>query len=729
MNQMQKERIQNLLKEMTVEEKIGQLQQTGPSLVGAFDVPFEELLNMMFDGKISEAEFGRMMSTATEDFHEDEIRAGQMGSFNGIVGAEKVNRLQKIAVEETRLGIPLMFGADVIHGLRTVTPIPLAESCAFDEILWEETAKMSAKEASAAGINLTFAPMVDVARDARWGRISEGAGEDTLLNSLFAKAKVKGYQGNNLSDQESIMACAKHFVAYGAAEGGRDYNTVDLSEQKLREVYLPPFQAAIDAGCTAIMPAFNDVTGVPCTTNSWLLKEVAREELGFEGVYISDANAIAECVDHGNAADRKEAAKKALEAGISVDMSSNSYVKHLKELIEVGSIDIKVLDEAVYYVLKAKMEKGLFENPYQTNAEREANSILTKENRSLARKAAVKSMVLLKNDNLLPLNRKSKIAVAGNLASEKSEMLGAWAISAKGEDCITLVEGMENAGVQVIYESCISDGKLSQEAISKLLLSDSEVIVVAIGERKDMSGEAASRADISLPKLQSDLLKALCGKGKPVVAVLFNGRPIAIPWEAEHVNAILEAWHPGIEAGNAICDILFGDEMPTGKLTTTFPYSSGICPCYYNHPSTGRPGGKGKFTSKYLDTPINPIVYPFGFGLSYTTYEYQNIEAAFEKDNLIASVTLKNTGTRDGEEIVQLYVQDVAGSRVRPVKELKAFQKIKLFEGEVKQIEFTVPIQNLGFYDRKMNYVIEPGIFQIYIGGSSETCLIKELTL
>jgi beta-glucosidase len=722
-------KVEELLSQMTIEEKIGQLIQTGPSIVGAFGVSFEELLNMMFDGKISKEEFDQHMASSEQDYHEEDIRAGRMGSFNGVKGAEKVNELQKIAVTESRLGIPLLFGYDVIHGLRTVTPIPLGESCAFDEELWEETARLSAVEATANGIHWTFAPMIDVARDARWGRVSESAGEDVLLNSAYAKAKVKGFQGEDLSHSDSIIACAKHYVAYGAAEGGRDYNTVDISEQRLREVYLPPFKAAIDAGCATIMPAFNDVSGVPSTINKWLLQDIARDEFGFDGVYVSDANAIAECVDHGCAANKKEAASLAIMAGINIDMSSHSYEQNLGKLIEENKSYLKELDKAVAYVLKLKMKKGLFENPYQTNKERETKETLSDYGRSLARKAAVKSMVLLKNEDVLPLSKNLKIGLTGDLASLPDEMLGAWAIGGQGDDCVTLLDGLKAAAKNVVYQACICNNQVDLSRLDRLAQPDIDVIVVAAGERKDMSGEAASRSSIELAKEQKELILKLKERGKKVIVVLFNGRPLAIPEIAEHADAILEAWHPGIEAGHAICDILFGDENPSGKLTTTFPYTTGVCPCYYSTTTTGRPAGKGKFTSKYLDTPINHVVFPFGYGLSYTEFEYDNLEVIELEENIEIRVLIKNIGKYVGEEIVQLYVQDMVASRVRPAKELKAFKKINLKPNAYERVIFKISKRALGFYNARMEYVVEPGIFRFCVGKNSQDCLEKEWLL
>lgn len=706
-------KIKALLSQMTLEEKVGQLRQCGPSLVGAFEVSFEELLDMMFDGRISQEEFGRLMSTAEQDFHEDDLRAGKVGSYNGIDCAATANRLQKIAVEETRLGIPLIFGYDVIHGYRTVTPIPLGESCAWEPELWERTGRMAAEEATAGGVHMTFAPMVDVAKDARWGRVSEGAGEDALLNGLYGVAKVKGFQGDDLAKIDSMAACVKHFAAYGAGEAGRDYNRVDMSMQRLYEEYLPPYQKCIEAGARAIMPAFNDINGVPCSTNRWLLTDVLRKDWGFDGMTVSDANAIAECVNHGIAADKREAAKKALLAGMDMDMTSNTYIAQVAELVKSGEVDEAVLDRAVADILRVKFELGLFENPYQTSEEREASAFLKPEYRALAREAAVKSMVLLKNNNdILPLKKDARIAVFGKNASDRGEMTGAWAIGAHPEECVSLVDGLTARGVNFTLNDA----------------ADADVILAVVGENKDQSGEASSRADISLPREQIDMLKELLTTGKPVVAVLFNGRPLAIPYVAENVPAILEAWHPGVEAGNAICDILFGDSIPTGKLTTTFPAASGQCPMYYAHMNTGRPGGKSKFTSKYLDAPVEPI-YPFGYGLSYTEFTYSDLTVTAENQVLKASVTVANTGSRDGEEVVQLYVRDLAADRVRPVKQLKGFQKIAIKAGESRRLNFAVPFAELGYYDWNMHYCVDDGDYRVFIGGNSAETLETTITV
>ncbi len=710
------EKIKDLLEQMTLEEKVGQLQQCGPSLVGAFEVSFSELLDMMFDGKISEAEFGRLMSTAQEDFHEEDLRAGKIGSYNGIKNAATANKLQKIAVEETRLGIPLVFGYDVIHGYRTIMPIPLAEACAWDPVLWEKTARVAAKEATAAGIHMTFAPMVDVAKDARWGRVSEGAGEDAYLSSLFGMAKVKGFQSEDLSKEDAMVACVKHFAGYGAAEAGRDYNRVDMSMQRFYEEYLPPYEACIKAGARAIMPAFNDINGVPCSVNKWLLTNILREKWRFDGMTVSDANAIAECVNHGIAEDKSDASRQAIEAGMDMDMSSNSYSESLVQLVQNGAVKEEVLDRAVADVLRIKCELGLFEHPYQTSEEREKEELLKPEYRTLARETAGKSMVLLKNEGVLPLKNGTRVGVVGGLADNRGEMTGAWAIGANPEECISIVDACNVQGIDYIYTKNLEE------------IENCDVVVVSLGETKDQSGEAASRSDITIPEEQMELLDELVKSGKPVITVLFNGRPLALGAVAEKADAILEAWYPGIEAGNAILDILFGRVNPSAKLTTTFPYASGQCPMYYSHINTGRPGGKGKFTSKYLDTPLEPV-YPFGYGLSYTTYNYQDLEVVESREAFIASATITNIGEVAGEEIVQCYIRDLVAQRVRPVKQLKAFEKIKLDPGESKKISFIIPYQELGYYNNEMEYIVEEGTFEIFIGKNSEDCLSQKIVL
>lgn len=713
--------IQELLGKMTLEEKVGQLQQCGPSLVGAFEVSFEELLDMMFDGRISQEEFEKLMGTAEQDYHEEDIRAGRIGSFNGIGDSAVANRLQKIAVEETRLGIPLLFGYDVIHGFRTVTPIPLAESCAWEPELWEKTARIAADEATAAGIHMTFAPMVDVAKDARWGRVSEGAGEDVLLNCAYGVSKVRGFQGEDLTKKDAMIACLKHFAAYGAGEAGRDYNRVDMSMQRLWEEYLPPYRACIKAGARAIMPAFNDINGVPCTVNRWLLRDVLREKWGFDGLVVSDSNAIAECENHGIAEDKRDAARLAILAGMDMDMSSNSYSVHLKDLAESGEVPMEALDAAVADVLRIKYELGLFDTPYRTDAGREQETMLKPEYRALAREAADKSIVLLKNDDqILPLKTDTKIGLFGHLAADKGQMTGAWAIGADPEDCVSIKEALLNRGISCQYDA---DGS-GIAGISAW----ADVLVAVVGEMKEESGEAASRADITLKPDDLALIRKLLAAGKPVITVLFNGRPLAIPELKAEATAIVEAWHPGVEAGNAVLDVLFGDVNPSGKLTSTFPAASGQCPMYYAHINTGRPGGKSKFTSKYLDAPVEPL-YPFGYGLSYTTYSYRDLCAQDTGDAVRVSVTVKNTGKRDGEEIAQCYVQDVTAKRVRPVRQLKAFEKVSLKAGGEKQIIFLISHDDLKYYDWEMNEVPCEGKLKIFVGADSTAELMTEIDM
>lgn len=719
MNAGYEQKIKTLLSQMTLEEKIGQLRQCGPSLVGAFEASFEELLDMMFDGRISKEEFDRLIGTAKQDFREEDLRAGKIGSYNGIGDAATANRLQKIAVEETRLGIPLLFGYDVIHGFRTVTPIPLGESCAWDTKLWEKTGRMAAQEASAAGIHMTFAPMVDVAKDARWGRMSEGAGEDVLLNGMYGAAKVRGFQGEGLEKEDAMAACVKHFAAYGAVEAGRDYNRVDMSMQRLYEEYLPSYRMCIEAGARAVMPAFNDLNGIPCTANRWLLMDLLRGEWGFDGVTVSDANAIAECVSHGIAADPKEAAKLALNAGVDIDMSSDTYTACVKGLVESKELAEETLDRAVSDILRLKMELGLFEHPYRTSPEREKQAMLKPEYRALAREAAVKSMVLLKNEKtaqgraLLPLAQGTRLGIFGAAAAERGEMTGAWAIGADEKDCVSIADACKARGIAY---------RLGDEETLGEVAAGSDVLLAVLGERKDESGEAASRADLSLPAWQVSLLERLLGTGKPVAVILFNGRPLAIPFVAEHADAVLEAWHPGVEAGNAVLDILFADACPSGKLTVTFPAAAGQCPMYYAHNNTGRPAGKSKFTSKYLDAPAEPV-YPFGYGLSYTQYAYSNLRAQRVGDAYEIRACVKNSGERAGEEIVQCYVQDVAAKRVRPAKQLKAFEKIALHAGEEKEVCFRIQVKELGYYGWDMQYVVDPGEFVFYVGGNSRDCL------
>lgn len=725
------QKVSQLLEKMTLAEKVGQLQQCGPSIVGAFGVDFEELVNMVFDGRISKEKFQEMMSSSSIDLHEDDLRAGKVGSYNGISDAKTANYLQKIAIEETRLGIPLLFGYDVIHGYRTIFPIPLAESCAWDPELWEKTARVSAVEATAGGNHMTFAPMIDVSKDARWGRVSESPGEDTYLTSRYGVAKIRGFQGNDLSENDAMAACIKHFAAYGAAEAGRDYNRVDMSMQRLCEEYLPPFEASVKAGARAVMPAFNDINGIPCTVNEWLLQDVLRKQWGFNGMTISDANAIAECVDHGIVADRAEAAMRALRAGVDMDMTSNCYVEHVEELVDSGKLEISVLDQAVGNILRLKFELGLFDRPYQTDENREKNEMLKPEYRELAREAAVKSMVLLKNDGVLPLTEDVKLGIVGALADNRGEMTGAWAIKADSNDCLSIVDACQAEKLPHFYTAGIIDSEdgsfVDDQSVAELAYA-SDVIVAVVGESKVESGEAASRAEINLPLIQLKLLEQLYKTGKPVVVVLFNGRPLAIPSVQQQAAAILEAWHPGVEAGNAVLDILYGKVNPSGKLTTTFPYATGQCPIYYSHINTGRPAGRGKFTSKYLDTPIEPV-YPFGYGLSYTTYTYSDLYVQIGKEELLVSINVENSGVVDGEEIVQCYFRNKVGTRVRPVRELAAFTRVKLQAGERQMVQLHVPISKFGYYDWDMSVVVDNGEYEIFVGGNTVEGLSTKIEL
>ena len=704
-------RIQDLLSKMTLEEKVGQLHQSGGSLVGAFDLTFEEILTMVEDGRITEEEAHKMLSDAKHDWHEDDLRAGRIGSYLNVIGAEEMNRLQHIAVEETRLGIPLLNGFDVIHGFRTIAPIPLAESCAWDMDLWQRTARMAAEEATAAGVHMTFSPMVDVSKDPRWGRIAESAGEDALLNGLYGEAKVKGYQTEDLTRHDALAACVKHFAAYGAAEGGRDYNRVDMSPQRLEEEYLPSYERAVKAGARAVMPAFNDISGVPCSVNKKLLTDILRKRWGFDGMTISDANAIAECINHGIAADRRDAARQALNAGMDMDMTSGCFLDHGKELVEAGEVPMEKLDEAVGDILRLKFELGLFDDPYRSSAEQEKAAMLTPAHRALAREAAQKSMVLLKNDGLLPLKAGLRIGLAGKLAYERDEMCGTWAGSYQAGDCKSIQDGLD--AESIAYRTVQVDAPLP----------DCDVFLCAIGERKAESGEASSRASLELRDEDIALLKRLRESGKPIVAVVFAGRPLCLGPAVEYADAILMAWHPGAEAGPAILDLLLGRVNPSARLTASFPSVTGQCPTlYYDHIRTGRPAGKFKYTSKYLDAPVEPL-FPFGFGLSYTHYQYSDLSAAQTEDGIHAEITVRNTGDRAGNETVQCYFRDPVARRVRPVRKLAAFEKVALQPGESKRVAFDIPKAALGYYDQDMNFVVDDGLIEIHIGENARDTL------
>ena len=729
LTQEQKAFVEDLLSRMTLEEKIGQMNQESPSIVGGFDVPFSELIEMMTDGRISQEEFGRIMSTAKQDFHEDDIRAGLVGS-QMVNDPRQNNALQKIAVEESRLGIPLIIGFDVIHGFRSVFPIAIGEACSFDDALFEETARMAAAESRAHGINWNFAPMIDAARDSRWGRVSEGPGEDPLLGSRFARAKIRGLQNDMSSPLNYVAACTKHYVGYGACESGRDYNTTSMSVSNLYNVYLPAFRAAMDEGAATVMAAFNDLNGVPCTVNRWLLRNVLKGEFGLEGFVVSDANAIRECVIHGIAEDDREAGILAALAGMDMDMGTHIYKDWLKSAVEEEIVPESVIDEAVRRILSVKVWLGLFENPYVPEELIEAyEKGLPEKHIALCRRAAEESMVLLKNEgDVLPLKRGQKISLVGKLAGDANEVCGAWAMAWKPEDCVSIQMGLEAAGADVTYYPCGGpEGEIDFAEVDRAC-RDCDVIVAVVGETCAMSGEASSKAEISLPGGQRAMLQALLASGKPVVTVLMNGRPLALGWEAEHLPVILEAWHLGIRMGDAVAAALLGDVNPSGKLSSSFPSVTGQCPVYYNHPSTGRPGSKSKFTSRYLDAPWDSL-FPFGHGLSYTAFAYDGLQITESGTALKISVHLKNTGCREGTEVVQLYMQDVTASIVRPVKELKDYQRVTLAPGEEQTVHFTLPKAAMGFYDNSGRYQLENGLFRIYVGGSSRDCLMQEKRL
>jgi len=724
----QKQRVEELISQMTLEEKIGQMNQESPSIVGGFDVPFEELIEMMTDGRITKEEFGKIMSSAKQDFHEEEIKKGLVGSLM-VQDPVKVNELQKIAVEESRLGSQIIFGLDVIHGFRSVYPIAIAEAGSFDTDLMERTAAMAAKESRSAGVAWHFAPMVDVARDARWGRVSEGPGEDPYLGSQFARAKIRGLQNDHSSTENYVAACLKHYVGYGACESGRDYNTVSMAMHVFYNNYLKPFEAAVDEGAATVMAAFNDLNGTPCTVNKFLLRDILKDSLGFPGFVVSDANAIRECVVHGICEDDMDAGIQAAKAGMDMDMGTEIYVKNLKEAVENGSVSMEVIDEAVRRILSVKMWLGLFDHPYVTEEAMKRYETLPAEHTDLAREAAEKSIVLLKNEgNILPIKKDAKVSLVGALADNKEEIIGAWAMSWQEKDCVTILEGMKAEFPNVRYFPCGGpEGDLNMDQIIKA--GDyGDVIVAVMGELVSMSGEASSRANITVPGRQKELLEMLMTTGKPVVLVLMNGRPLALDWEEKYVPAIVEAWHLGIQMGPAVAHVLSGTVNPEGKLSSSFPSFTGQCPVYYNHPNTGRPGSKSKFTSRYLDAPVQDL-FPFGYGLSYTSFEYSGMKAEETEDAVQVSVTVKNTGALEGKETVQFYMQDVTASLVRPVKELKGFEKVCLQPGEEKNVSFRLEKKDMGFWNNEHVYCLEDGVFRFYTGGNSRDCLMEELRI
>ena len=705
-------RIEKLLAKMTPEEKIGQMtlyttdwESTGPTI---------------------------------RDGYKNDIRSGNCGALFNSHTVPFTRELQRIAVEETRLKIPLLFGYDVIHGYKTIFPIPLGEAASWDLDAIERSARIAATEAAASGLHWTFAPMVDIGRDPRWGRVMEGAGEDTYLGCRIAEARVRGFQGKGIGNTDAVIACVKHYAAYGAPIGGRDYNTVDMSERFFREYYLPPYKAAVQAGAMTVMASFNDYDGVPATGNKYLLQHILRDEWAFKGFVVTDYTGINEMVKHGVVADDKAAGELAVQAGIDMDMQGAVYQRFLAQSVKEGKVKMAQIDEAVRRILALKFQLGLFEDPYKfSNAQRAQATILSPENRAAARDVARKSMVLLKNANqVLPLNKKQKIALIGPLAETKNDLIGNWSGAGSGADCVSLLEGLQNAGMKpvAVAKGCAIDSE-DQSGFKAALdaAAQADVVVLAIGERADMSGEAASRAYITVPGAQEALLTALKATGKPVVVVLMNGRPLTIPNIDRQADAILETWWSGTEAGNAIADVLSGAYNPSGKLTMSFPRTTGQIPVYYNHKSAGRPfDPNSKWTTKYIDEANAPL-YAFGYGLSYTSFKYgvpTASKTAFKKgESIVISVELTNTGNVDGEEVAQLYIHDLVGSVTRPVRELKAFQKVMLRKGETKTLTFTLSDKDFSFFKQNMKFGSEPGDFEITVGGNSDTDNVVRVSL
>lgn len=717
--------IDQLMKKMTLEEKIGQL-------------------NLPVTGEITT---GQAKSSDVAK----RIRNGEVGGLFNLKGVERIREVQRQAVEESRLGIPLLFGMDVIHGYETIFPIPLGLSCTWDMKAIEESARIAAVEASADGISWTFSPMVDVSRDPRWGRVSEGNGEDPFLGAAIARAMIRGYQGKDMSRNDEIMACVKHFALYGASEAGRDYNTVDMSRQRMFNEYMLPYQAAVEAGVGSVMASFNEVDGVPATGSKWLMTDVLRKQWGFDGFVVTDYTGINEMIDHGMG-DQQTVAALALNAGVDMDMVSDAFSGTLKKSVEEGKVSAAAIDAACRRILEAKYKLGLFDDPYKyCDVNRPKKQIFTKEHRAIARKTASESFVLLKNEGVLPLSKKGTIAVVGPLANTRSNMPGTWSVAAVLDNAPSLVEGLREVvgdrakvvtakGSNLIgdadYEKRATmfgrelhrDNRTDRELLDEALkvAAGADVIVAALGESSEMSGESSSRTNLEMPDVQRALLQELLKTGKPVVLVLFTGRPLVLTWEEEHVPAILNVWFGGSEAAYAISDVLFGDVNPSGKLTATFPQNVGQIPLFYNHKNTGRPLQEGrwfeKFRSNYLDVSNEPL-YPFGYGLSYTTFAYSDIHLSSTEmsadGELTATVTVTNTGSRDGAEVVQLYIRDLVGSVTRPVKELKGFEKIFLKAGESRKVSFSITPELLKFYNYDLQFVCESGDFDVMIGGNS----------
>jgi len=728
--------ITNLMAKMTVDEKIGQL-----NLPSSGDIT---------TGQANSSDIGK------------KIKNGQVGGLFNIKGVDKIKAVQKVAVEESRLKIPLLFGMDVIHGYNTVFPIPLGMSATWDMTAVQKSARVAAIEASASGINWTFSPMVDISRDPRWGRISEGSGEDPYLGSQIAAAMVKGYQGKLQANNE-ILACVKHYALYGAAEAGRDYNTTDMSKVRMYNEYFPPYKAAVDAGAASIMASFNEVDGIPATGSKWLMTEVLRNQWGFKGFVVTDYTGIPEMIAHGMG-DLQTVSALAMNAGIDMDMVGEGFLGTLKKSLAEKKVSINEINRACRLVLQAKYKLGLFTDPYKfcdpTRAEKE---VFNAENRQTAREISAESFVLLKNkNNVLPLKKSGTIGLIGPLADNTSNMYGTWSVAALFDKSVTVLQGLKNAlgndakiltarGSNFLADSVAEhryvnvhnptykrDTRSEEEMIKEALkvADKSDVIIATMGEGSEFTGEASSVTDIQIPETQKNLLKALAKTGKPVVLVLFTGRPLALKWEEENIPAILNVWFPGSEAGNSIADVLFGKVNPSGKLSATFPQNVGQVPLYYAHKNTGRPLAEGKwfekFRSNYLDVSNDPL-YPFGFGLSYTTFTYSDVKLSANTltkgKSITASVTLSNTGKYDGKEVVQLYIRDLVGSITRPVKELKGFQKVALKVGESKTISFNISENDLKFYNSDLKFVAEPGDFEVFIGTNSRDAKAASFSL
>jgi len=704
------QKVDSVLKLMTLDEKIGQMNQ--------YNGDWEATGPITRDGD-----------------KQNQIRKGMLGSMLNVTGVEHTRQLQEIAME-SRLKIPLLFGQDIIHGYRTIFPIPLAEASSWDTSAIKLSARIAATEAAAAGVHWTFAPMVDIARDPRWGRVMEGAGEDPFLGSAIAAARVKGFQGKGLGNTDAVMACAKHFAAYGAAIGGRDYNSVDMSDRTLWEIYLPPFKAAADAGAATFMNSFNDLNGIPATGNKYLQRDILKGKWNFKGFVVSDWGSIGEMINHGYAKNNYEAALEATTAGSDMDMESRSYINNLSKLVKEGKVKMALIDDAVRRILRKKFEMGLFDDPFKfCNKEREQQQWNNVENLKAEKIVAEKSIVLLRNENhLLPLGKQTKtIALIGPFIKAVRDNLGFWSYQWPDDTAriVTQWQGIQNKlglNARSLYAKGCESNDSSESGFAEAIdmARQADVVIMSVGEASDWSGEAKSRSNIHLPGMQEELVKAIYATGKPMVVLINAGRPLIFNWTADHVPAILYTWWLGTKAGDAIADVLFGDYNPSAKLPISFPRTEGQIPIYYSHFHTGRPATSDSdrfYRSAYIDLSIYPQ-FPFGYGLSYTDFTYSDITLnkpiMKAGQSIRATITVSNTGNYDGEETVQLYIQDVVGSVVRPVKELKGFQKIFLKKGENKQVSFAIDVNELKFYDDQLKYIYEPGDFKIYIGGNSQ---------